>query len=115
MLIGYARVSTEDQNLDLQLDALKNTGCEKIIEEKASGSSTKRNGLNEVLNQLRAGDTLVVWKLDRLGRSLQHLIKVVNELRDKDIYFKSIQESLDTSSFVWSTYRLPLFFPRQFL
>ena len=70
MLIGYARVSTEDQNLKLQLDALKNTGCEKIIEEKASGSSNERIGLNEVLNQLRVRDTMVVWKLDHLGRSL---------------------------------------------
>jgi DNA invertase Pin-like site-specific DNA recombinase len=98
MQIGYARVSTEDQNLDLQNDALKQAGCDKIIEEKASGAKTDRTGLEEALSYLRKGDTLVVWKLDRLGRSLQHLIQVVNQLREKDIYFRSIQESLDTSS-----------------
>ena len=98
MQIGYARVSTEDQNLDLQNDALKQAGCEKIIEEKASGAKTDRAGLDEALSFLRKGDTLVVWKLDRLGRSLQHLIQVVNQLRKKGIYFRSIQESLDTSS-----------------
>jgi len=98
MLIGYARVSTEDQNLDMQNDALKQAGCDKIIEEKASGAKTDRTGLEEALSYLRRGDTLVVWKLDRLGRSLQHLIQVVNQLREKGIYFKSIQESLDTSS-----------------
>jgi len=98
MRIGYARVSTEDQILDLQNDALKQAGCDNIIEEKASGSKTDRDGLNEVLSLLREGDTLVVWKLDRLGRSLQHLIQVVNGLGEKGIYFKSIQESLDTSS-----------------
>lgn len=98
MLIGYARVSTEDQNLDLQNDALLQAGCDKIIEEKASGARTDRTGLDEALSFLRKGDTLVVWKLDRLGRSLQHLIKVVNELCENGIYFRSIQESLDTSS-----------------
>ena len=98
MQIGYARVSTEDQNLDLQNDALKQAGCDKIIEEKASGAKTDRAGLDEALSFLRKGDTLVVWKLDRLGRSLQHLIQVVNQLREKGIYFRSIQESLDTSS-----------------
>ena len=71
MLIGYARVSTEDQNLDLQNDALKQAGCDKIIEEKASGAKTDRTGLDEALSFLWKGDTLVVWKLDRLGRSLQ--------------------------------------------
>ena len=98
MQIGYARVSTEDQNLDLQNDALKQAGCDKIIEEKASGAKTDRAGLDEALSFLRKGDTLVVWKLDRLGRSLQHLIQVVNQLREKGIFFRSIQESLDTSS-----------------
>ena len=98
MLIGYSRVSTEDQNLDLQNDALKQAGCDKIIEEKVSGAKTDRAGLDEALSFLRKGDTLVVWKLDRLGRSLQHLIQVVNQLREKGIYFRSIQESLDTSS-----------------
>ena len=98
MQIGYARVSTDDQNLDLQNDALKQAGCDKIIEEKASGAKTDRAGLDEALSFLRKGDTLVVWRLDRLGRSLQHLIQVVNQLREKGIYFRSIQESLDTSS-----------------
>ena len=98
MKIGYARVSTTDQNLNLQIDALEKAWCEKIYQEKASGAKTDRAGLDEALSFLRKGDTLVVWKLDRLGRSLQHLIQVVNQLREKGIYFRSIQESLDTSS-----------------
>jgi DNA invertase Pin-like site-specific DNA recombinase len=98
MIIGYARVSTEDQNLDLQMDALKEAGCEKIYEDVISGSKTERNGLDQVMQSLRRGDTLVVWKLDRLGRSLQHLISVIDDLREREIYFKSLKESLDTSS-----------------
>jgi len=98
MIIGYARVSTEDQNLDLQLDALKDAGCEKVFQDKISGVKEERNGLSQVLEVLRPGDTLVVWKLDRLGRSLQHLISVINELKKEGIYFRSIKESLDTSS-----------------
>ena len=98
MIIGYARVSTEDQNLDLQLDALKDSGCERIYEDKISGSKTEREGLDQALNSLREGDTLVVWKLDRLGRSLQHLISVVNGLKEKGVYFRSLKENLDTSS-----------------
>lgn len=74
MRIGYARVSTHEQNLDLQLDALKNAGCEKTLKDVAGGARSDRDGLNDVLKQLRKGDTLVVWKLDRLGRSLKHLI-----------------------------------------
>lgn len=99
MLIGYARVSTSDQNIELQLDALKQAGCEKtFIDEGISGSKTDRPGLNDALEFARKGDTIVVWKLDRLGRSLPHLIEVVTGLGDAGIEFKSIQESIDTST-----------------
>ena len=98
MNIGYARVSTQDQNLDLQNDALKSAGCEKIYTDKMSGAKTDRPGLEEILGFIRKGDTLVVWKLDRLGRSLKHLIQVMNLLEERGIYFKSVQESLDTST-----------------
>jgi len=98
MNIGYARVSTQDQNLDLQNDALKSAGCEKIYTDKMSGAKTDRPGLDEILGFIRKGDTLVVWKLDRLGRSLKHLIQVMNLLEERGIYFKSVQESLDTST-----------------
>ena len=98
MLAGYARISTNDQNLDLQLDALTKAGCETIFKDIASGSKNHRTGLGEALNFLREGDTLVVWKLDRLGRSLKHLIEVVNLLHERNISFKSLQENIDTSS-----------------
>ena len=98
MLIGYARVSTIDQNLELQLDALKNIGCEKLFEDKVSGSKSDRPGLNRALNELRVGDTLVVWKLDRLGRSLRNLIDLINDLHAKKIMFRSIQDGIDTSN-----------------
>lgn len=98
MLIGYARVSTPDQSLDLQTDALKQAGCNKIFTDIASGAKADRPGLTEALGYLREGDTLVVWKLDRLGRSLNHLIQTVTQLRDQRIGFKSIQESLDTTT-----------------
>ena len=98
MIIGYARVSTEDQNLDLQLDALKEAGCKKIFQDKISGVKEDRDGLLQILDIVRPGDTLVVWKLDRLGRSLQHLISVIDELKEKDVYFRSLKENLDTSS-----------------
>jgi DNA invertase Pin-like site-specific DNA recombinase len=80
MKVGYARVSTHDQNLSLQKDALKKAGCEKILHDKASGVKTERPGLQETLEYLRDGDSLVVWRLDRLGRSLQHLIETVKLL-----------------------------------
>jgi len=80
MLVGYARVSTHEQNLDLQLDALRQHGCEKIFTDRTSGGNFARKGLEEALDYVRPGDTLVVWKLDRLGRSLKHLIEVVNDL-----------------------------------
>jgi len=98
MNIGYARVSTQDQNLDLQNDALKAAGCENIYTDKMSGTKKNRPGLEEILGFIRKGDTLVVWRLDRLGRSLKHLIQVLNILDERGVYFKSIQESLDTST-----------------
>lgn len=85
MLIGYARVSTIEQNLNLQLDALKNIGCEKIYDDKMTGSKLDRVGLSKALEDLRKGDTLVVWRLDRLGRSLRSLIELINDLQEKGI------------------------------
>lgn len=98
MLIGYARVSTHDQNLDLQKDALKKAGCAKIVVDVASGKKAKRSGLDQARELLRAGDVLVVWRLDRLGRSLKHLIEVLAELDAAGIGFKSLQESIDTTT-----------------
>jgi DNA invertase Pin-like site-specific DNA recombinase len=99
MLIGYARVSTSDQNIDLQIDALKKAGCEKIYTDHGvSGSKMDRPELNRALEICRSGDTLVVWRLDRLGRNLSHLVEVVTGLKDKGIGFKSLQETIDTSS-----------------
>jgi len=99
MLIGYARVSTIEQNLDLQLDALKLAGCEKIYTDKMSGANNDRPNLTRCLEDLRAGDCLVVWKLDRLGRSLRHLISIIEDLGERGVSFKSIQEPfLDTTS-----------------
>jgi DNA invertase Pin-like site-specific DNA recombinase len=98
MRIGYARVSTLDQNLDLQEDALKAAGCEKIYTDKAGGTRAERPGLERALADLRAGDRLVVWKLDRLGRSLRHLIETVTALRDRGVGFQSVQEAIDTTT-----------------
>ena len=98
MLVGYARVSTDDQNLDLQRDALDKAGCEKTFTDVMSGSQKERTGLQELLAFCREGDTLVVWKLDRLGRSLQHLIETVQELQKRGIGFKSLEESIDTTT-----------------
>ena len=97
MLIGYARVSTDDQTLDLQRDALRVAGCERIYEDKA-GAKADRPGLKEALGQLRAGDTLVVWRLDRLGRSLKDLIVRAEELHEQGVGLRSLQESIDTDS-----------------
>src|SRR3954470_17476879 len=98
MQIGYARVSTNEQNLDLQRDALKTAGCEQIYTDQVSGTTAQRPGLEQALSHLRTGDTLVVWRLNRLGRSLKHLIETVNDLQEKGIGFKSITESLDTTT-----------------
>lgn len=98
MLIGYARVSTDDQNLDLQNDALKTAGCDRIFTDKQGGAKAERPGLEEALKYTRAGDTLVVWRLDRLSRSLKALIEMVNHLDSEKIGLKSLQESIDTTS-----------------
>lgn len=99
MLIGYARVSTNEQNLDLQRDALERAGCDKVYVEQASGSrSSNRPELERTIEMLREGDTLVVWRLDRLGRSLKHLIELVAELEESGIGFRSLTESMDTTS-----------------
>lgn len=98
MLIGYARVSTQDQNLSLQLEALKKAGCEKIFKDKTSGSRADRPGLNKALELLRKDDTLIVWKLDRLGRSVKHLVNLVGELHQEGVQFKSITDSIDTGT-----------------
>jgi len=98
MLVGYARVSTEDQSLDLQKDALEKIGCIKIFTDTASGAKAERKGLEEALGYVREGDILVVWRLDRLGRSLKHLIETITELNNRKIGFKSIQENIDTTT-----------------
>lgn len=98
MIIGYARVSTSDQSLDLQVDALEEARCEKIFTEKASGAKRERPELDRMLSELRSGDVLVVWKLDRIGRSLKHLVELVVTLRERGIGFKSLQDPIDTST-----------------
>jgi DNA invertase Pin-like site-specific DNA recombinase len=98
MLIGYARVSTADQNLDLQKESLKNIGCQKIYEDKATGSNANRQGLKQAIDQLRDGDTFVVWKLDRLGRSVKGLIDFVANLESNNIQFRSLTDQIDTGS-----------------
>jgi DNA invertase Pin-like site-specific DNA recombinase len=97
-LLGYARVSTIDQNPDLQLDALKTAGCYPMFVDQARGAVDERPELTRVLDQLRPGDCLVVWKLDRLGRSLRHLIDTVGDLHLRGIGFRSLQESIDTTT-----------------
>ena len=98
MKIGYARVSTFEQNLDLQLDALKKVECEKIFEEKISSVKIERPKLKETIEYARQGDIIIVWKLDRLGRSLKELIEIMNDLEKKKIGFKSLHESIDTTT-----------------
>lgn len=98
MKIGYARVSTKNQNLELQLDALKKAGCEKIYQDIASGAKTERPELNKMIDNLRPGDVLVIWKLDRLGRSLNHLIGLVNSLIEKKIGLQSLNDPIDTTT-----------------
>ncbi|GAB3550456.1 recombinase family protein [Spirosoma fluminis] len=98
MKIGYARVSTIDQHVDLQLNALREAGCGLIFQEKVSGASTQRPELNRMLEQLRPGDEVVVWKLDRLGRSLSHLVELVNGFEQRKVTFSSLHEHIDTST-----------------
>ena len=98
MKIGYARTSTEDQNLALQIDALTAAGCEKIYREQKSGASRARPQLTRLLNALNAGDELIVWKLDRLGRSVSHLVLIVDRIREAGAGFRSITESMDTTT-----------------
>lgn len=98
MKIGYARISTNDQNLNLQKDALFKDGCEKVFEDVASGAKEDRSGLTEAIEYARAGDSIVVWRLDRLGRSLKHLIETVNILSKREVGFVSLQESIDTTT-----------------
>jgi DNA invertase Pin-like site-specific DNA recombinase len=98
MLIGYARVSTQDQNLELQRDALAKAGCHKVFEDKLSGARGDRPGLSKILELLRNGDTLVVWKLDRLGRSVKQLVDLVGELHKQGVQFKSLTDAIDTGT-----------------
>src|SRR5207248_5972962 len=98
MLVGYARVSTSEQTLDLQKDALEKIGCTKIYSDVVSGAKEERKGLQEALEYVRGGDTLVVWRLDRLGRSLKHLIETITKLNNRNIGFKSITENIDTTT-----------------
>lgn len=98
MKIGYARISTLEQNLDLQIDALEKVGCKKIITDEISGSVAERPGLARLKENLREGDTVVVWRLDRLGRSLKHLIALVNEFEILKVGFESLQESINTTT-----------------
>src|SRR3954454_6338485 len=98
MLIGYARVSTLDQTVHLQQDALTAAGCQDLYTDTVSGSVTDRPGLTQALSHLRSGDTLVVWRLDRLGRSLAHLIETIRQLQDRGVGFRSLQEQIDTTT-----------------
>jgi len=98
MKFGYARVSTQDQNLNLQLDALQQAGCREIAQEKLSGASKQRPALTALLEKLLAGDTLVVWKLDRLSRSLRDLIDLVSLLQKKEVGFVSLNDAIDTTT-----------------
>jgi DNA invertase Pin-like site-specific DNA recombinase len=98
MLIGYARVSTTDQNLALQKEALKKAGCERIYEDTISGTRAERPGLTKALEMLRSGDALVIWKLDRLGRSVKNLITLVGEINANGIHLRSLTDSIDTGT-----------------
>lgn len=98
MKIGYARVSTKDQNLDLQIDALKKEGCENIYTEVMSGTKSERPKLQEMINNLRKEDLVVVWKLDRLGRSLKHLVEMIGQFIQKEVGFKSLHDPIDTTT-----------------
>lgn len=98
MHYGYARVSTPDQKLDLQIDALKKAGCETIFREKVSAASKERPELQKILDKLQKGDTLTVWKLDRLGRSIKDLVNIINDLNKKGVHFISVMDSINTGT-----------------
>ena len=98
MRMGYARVSTKDQSLDLQVDALKDAGCEQVFREVASGAKTARPALDDLLSRLRAGDVLVIWKLDRLGRSLKHLVTLTADLLEREVGLVSLNDPIDTTT-----------------
>lgn len=98
MLLGYARVSTNDQNLDLQLDALRLHGCEKFFSDTVSGAKANRPGLDEMLKVARSKDVIVIWKLDRLGRSLKHLVDLVAELNERNVGLRSLNDPIDTTT-----------------
>jgi DNA invertase Pin-like site-specific DNA recombinase len=102
MLVGYSRVSTDEQNLDLQIDALKLAGCEKFYQDIGSGSSIERKGLKEAVEFVTKGDVLVVWKLDRLGRSLKHIIELVAYLETKGVGLNFLQEKIKSEKLRWS-------------
>ena len=98
MLVGYARVSTQDQNLELQTETLQKAGCKRIFEDRMSGSRAERPGLARAKEGLRCGDTLVVWKLDRLGRSVKHLVDLVGELQQQGVQFRILTDPIDTGT-----------------
>jgi DNA invertase Pin-like site-specific DNA recombinase len=98
VLIGYARVSTADQKLDRQLDALREAGCERVFEDVASGATAERPGLERMLDTLREGDVVVIMKLSRLGRSLRHLVELVDDFRERGVGFRSLTEGFDTTT-----------------
>ena len=98
MLLGYARVSTNDRNLDLQLDALRSHGCERFFSDVVSGAKASRPGLDEMLKNAREDDVIVIWKLDRLGRPLKHLVELVAELNERKIGLKSLNDPIDTTT-----------------
>ena len=98
MRIGYARVSTKEQSLDVQIDALNQAGCHEVYREVSSGARVERPVLNDLLRHLRAGDVVVIWKLDRLGRSLTHLVTLVNDLHARDVGLQSLHDPIDTTT-----------------
>jgi len=98
MLLGYARISTNDQNFDLQIDALTKHGCKRFYKDTVSGAKSKRPGLDEMLKEARPKDIIVIWKLDRLGRSLKHLVDLVAELNERDIGLRSLNDPIDTTT-----------------
>lgn len=98
MLLGYARVSTTDQNPQLQLDALEETGCDRVFVDQASGAATARPQLDRLLDTVRSGDTVIVWRLDRLGRSMKHLLELTADFEQREIGLRSLNEQIDTTS-----------------